>query len=83
MFPCDTVFFHLFNLGSLMFFFGTVKNHESFTDPALTWNCSQELSASSSWLRKGAEDRQISRLKMDVSKNRGTPTWMMYNGKPY
>ena len=63
-FPVTQFFSNLFNLGSLMFFFGPVKNHESFTDPALTWNCSQELSASSSWLRKGAEDRQISRLKI-------------------
>ena len=22
-------------------------------------------------------------IKMDVSKNRGTPKWMVYNGKPY
>ena len=22
-------------------------------------------------------------LYMDVSKNRGTPKWMVYNGKPY
>ena len=22
-------------------------------------------------------------IDMDVSKNRGTPKWMVYNGKPY
>ncbi len=26
---------------------------------------------------------ETSRIDMDVSKNRGTPKWMVYNGKPY
>ena len=29
------------------------------------------------------ERRFFSLLNMDVSKNRGTPKWMFYNGKPY
>jgi len=31
---------------------------------------------------KIAKGTKISRY-MDVSKNRGTPKWMVYNGKPY
>ena len=28
-------------------------------------------------------DGSVEKNHMDVSKNRGTPKWMVYNGKPY
>ena len=34
--------------------------------------------------RKGCHPRNDSKVfEMGVSKNRGTPKWMVYNGKPY
>ena len=31
----------------------------------------------------GRQKEAIAQLHMGVSKNRGTPKWMVYNGKPY
>ena len=40
--------------------------------------CNQEFHATIIWMIG-----LTSRVYMDVSKNRGTPKWMVYNGKPY
>ena len=32
---------------------------------------------------EGSWDEWFAKIDMDVSKNRGTPKWMVYNGKPY
>ena len=56
--------------------------------PKTTEKSSQ--SKSSFWKSRGAFTQNANRIgqkvvatQMDVSKNRGTPKWMVYNGKPY
>ena len=45
-----------------------------------------KVGAASEWDRKGEYNpstRLFSIHHLGVSKNRGTPKWMVYNGKPY
>ena len=52
-----------------------MKNIMFFSNLAISWIWWSQIH----WLRFGT----YIYIYMDVSKNRGTPKWMVYNGKPY
>ena len=51
------------------------------------WKVAQEMELKERYrqeiLRKCLESSNIYSTNMGVSKNRGTPKWMLYDGKPY
>ena len=66
---------------------GRSNDHHGTINPLLTWICDSSMRILMviyhGGIRKKSPKSNKFKERVGVSKNRGTPKWLLYDGKPY